>query len=130
MGTSIQRSAKKRPDAASRPADRHAVTAQWAGPLPPPSTLSSFEDVVEGSAERIVRMAELEQAHRHQAENSMLEADKSVIRRGHWLGFCVSISAIGASAFTAWIGAHWSVSVALVGLPITAIVKDLVNRKR
>ena len=83
-----------------------------------------------GSAERIVRMAEMEQAHRHQSEHSMLEADKSVIRRGHWLGFGVSIAAIAASAATALLGVHWAVSVALVSLPVAAIVKDLIHSKR
>jgi uncharacterized membrane protein len=37
---------------------------QWTGPLPPPAALEQFERVIPGGAERILRMAEQEQAHR------------------------------------------------------------------
>jgi len=85
----MQRSGKKRHPVAHPPpqpvTENRVISAQWSGPMPPPSTLREFESVVPGSAERIVRMAELEQSHRHASENAMLNADESVMQRGHWL---------------------------------------------
>jgi len=40
----------------------------FAGPLPPPRILKGYEEVLSGSADRIFRMAENEQSHRHALE--------------------------------------------------------------
>jgi hypothetical protein len=47
----------------------------WHGPLPPPSTLQQFDSVVSNGAERIFKMAEVEQAHRIEVEKASLELD-------------------------------------------------------
>ena len=39
--------------------------ASFSGPIPPPAMLGKYEEYLIGSAERIVRMAEKEQEHRH-----------------------------------------------------------------
>ncbi len=44
------------------------------------------------------------------------------------MGFYISIAAIVAAALTAYLGAHPSVSIALVGLPIAAIVRSFLLR--
>lgn len=49
------------------------VTA-FQGPLPSPDVLAGFEKVLSGSAERIIQMAEKEQAHRHQEESKISTA--------------------------------------------------------
>ena len=38
--------------------------SSWRGPLPPPSALQSYEEVLEGSADRILKMAEKQTEHR------------------------------------------------------------------
>ncbi|MGH8558923.1 MAG: DUF2335 domain-containing protein [Methylococcales bacterium] len=88
------------------------VAAQWQGPLPPPSALKAFDDVVEHGAERIFHMAEQEQAHRHAIENITMESDVKSQSRGQYFGFIISIISILGAAITGWLGVHWSVSVA------------------
>lgn len=45
------------------------------------------------------------------------------------MGFCISVVAMIAATVTAYIGAHPSVSVALVSLPIAVIVRSFLQRR-
>ena len=40
-----------------------SVRASFSGPLPPPELLKQYDEVVPGAADRIISMAEAEQAH-------------------------------------------------------------------
>ena len=73
-------------------------------------------------------MVEQEQEHRIRHETTTLNATANDFRRGHWLGVITALCCIAGAVFTAYIGAHWSVSVALVSLPITALVGKLFSR--
>jgi uncharacterized membrane protein len=50
-------------------------STQWSGPLPPPEALQKFEQIITGSADRILQMAELEQKHRIERERVALGAE-------------------------------------------------------
>ena len=104
-------------------------TQHWAGPLPPPGALAQFNDIIPNGAERIMAMVEQEQAHRAKHDMTILDAQVRDTRRGHWLGGVISVAAVAGAVFTAYIGAHPAVSVALVGLPIAAIVQAFVTSK-
>jgi len=57
------------------------------GPLPSVEQLRSYDKVLPGSADRILRMAESQQAHRIEMERTIVrEADKPA-RYAMWLGF-------------------------------------------
>lgn len=101
---------------------------QWSGPLPHPSALAQFDQVVPGVAERIVSMVEQEQAHRFAHDTQALTAETKDTRRRNWLGALISLASIAASVFTAYIDAHWSVSVALVGLPVAAMIGSVAKK--
>lgn len=102
---------------------------QWVGPLPPPAALDQFNQIIPNGAERIMRMVEQEQAHRIEHESNSLKAAIRDTKRGHWLGALISLAAIGASLFAAYIGAHPSVSIALVGVPIATIINAILKNK-
>lgn len=102
----------------------------WSGPLPPPEALDRFNAIIPNGADRIVTMAEKEQAHRIQMEMEGQRATVSEAKRGQFLGAVVSIVALGGAMYTAYIGAHWSVSVAFVGLTILGIVRALVRPRK
>lgn len=74
-------------------------------------------------------MVEQEQAHRIALEAKELDATTGDYKRGHWMGSVIALSCILGAVYTAYIGAHWSVSVSLVGLPITALAGKLFSRK-
>ena len=112
------------------------VASAWQGPLPSPEAVKQFDEIVESGAERIFRMAELEQQHRINSEKLIIQVNSEAARaeikaaiRGAWMGFIVPILAIFGAVFTSSIGANWSVSVALVSIPVMGVVKTLVTRK-
>jgi uncharacterized membrane protein len=102
---------------------------QWQGPLPPPAALQQFDHIVPNGAERIFAMVEQEQAHRLKYEADRLSAATSDYRRGSWMGFVLGILCVAGAIYTAYIGAHPTVSIALVSLPIMAAVRGFLNRK-
>jgi uncharacterized membrane protein len=65
--------------------------AQWVGPLPPPSILVKYNEAVPNAAERILKMAERQAAHR-------IDSERFVIRTNVWrswggliAGFVISL---------------------------------------
>ncbi len=113
----------------SQTKDQEIVSANWSGPLPPPGALRQFGEIVDGGAERIFALVEKEQAHRIKMERGALYAEIGDTIGGKILGAVMTIAAIGAAAYTSLNGAHWSVSVAIVGVPITALIGLFVRPK-
>ena len=102
----------------------------WSGPLPPPEALEKFNRIIPNGADRIVTMAEKEQAHRIQAEAEGLSATVAEARRGQFLGAAIAAIALAGAIFTAYIGAHWSVSVAMIGLTILGIIRAIIRPRQ
>ena len=74
-------------------------------------------------------MVEQEQAHRIKYESDLLGATIKDTRRGHWMGSAISFAAIGAAAYGIYMGVHPTAIIALVSLPIFAIIKAIVGNK-
>ncbi len=81
-------------------------------------------------------MAEIEQQHRIESERTALEhniktgqIEVSITRIGVTLGGLVSLLSIVACLISVGQGAHWSVSIALVGLPLMGAIRALITRK-
>ena len=71
------------------------------GPLPPPSLFGQYEEILPGSADRMLTLAENEQSHRHKWESDVLTAQKADVRRGQWMGFGIGISALVVACIVA-----------------------------
>lgn len=113
------------------------------GPLPAPEDLHRYDELLPGAANRIIAMAEREQAHRMNMEDMAQRADirhredivtsqRNVARGaftsdllGQAAGAVVALSSLAGAVYTALNGAHPAVSIALVGLPIAAIIKAI-----
>lgn len=67
------------------------------GPLPHPDILRLYDGVVPGLAERIVKMAEREQAHRHEMDIRLLRSSN----RRYLFGYLSSLLMIAATFGTA-----------------------------
>jgi len=114
----------------ARPANgNQLLAANWSGPLPPPAALEHFNEIIPNGAERIMAMVEAEQAHRLEYDSSRLKLAARDHNIGQWLGAILCAAAIGAVVYTATIGAHPTVSIALVGLPIAAVIRSIVRRR-
>lgn len=95
---------------------REAVTQveahfeQFSGPIPPPGAMRGYEDVLPGSADRILSMAEREQ--KLQMAYAML---------GLFLGFMAALALIALSAYIVSLGFAWqSVGVVIGSIAGTA----------
>lgn len=81
-------------------------------------------------------MAEIEQQHRIDSERTVIEQNAKVSNTeatttqiGVTFGALTSILAIIACLISIWQGAHWSVSIALVGLPLMGAIRSMIVRK-
>lgn len=84
-----------------RPKGKHYQSGKGAKPvemLPDPTVLESYDYVVEGAAEQILRMFEAEQKHRHKWEMSALRSHTISSLFGQVLGFVIAISVFGSAA--------------------------------
>lgn len=76
----------------------------FSGPLPPPSTLGEYSKVVTNGAERIMKMAENQSAHRISIEKQVVSSQINQSSRGQWLGFIIGIVGLGLATLLAVIG--------------------------
>jgi len=67
---------------------------QHAGPLPPPELMAEYDQLLPGSADRIITMAENQARHRHALEKMSIEAGIGDSKKGLWFGFLIGLAAI------------------------------------
>lgn len=115
-------------------------TQMYQGPIPHPEVLRGFNELVPGSAERLISLAENESTHRRSMEVMTANANinlqqqqldmgkyqqQAVFRSdaiGQILGAVVSMCCIGGAVYLAMHNQPW-VAGALCGLPLAAIIK-------
>ena len=95
--------------------------AAFTGPLPPPSMFNHYNEVLPGSAERILRMAEKEQEHRTTWESEVLRVGARDSLIGQALGFLALLVCVGGAIYLALSG-NVVVAVVLVGAPIVGTI--------
>lgn len=115
--------------AAQRVVTQHQAQ-HWSGPLPRPSDLANFNDIIPDGADRIMKMVEQEQAHRIAHDESVMKALAGDTKRGHFLGAFISVFALAGAVITAYFGAHPTVSIALVGLPVATIIQAFISSRK
>ena len=110
------------------------ISAYWEGPLPPPTALGQYDDILPGSAERIMRMAEAQASHRIEQERQIIQIENvrvqtektSVIgdsRRayiGLFFAFILSLLIISLAYYAVVWGNPW-VGVAAIGINIAGL---------
>ncbi len=63
----------------------------FSGPLPAPSLLAKYNEVIPGGAERILSMAERQSAHRESLEASIVHGNLEMQRRGSNRAFLLAL---------------------------------------
>lgn len=71
------------------------------GPLPPPEMMEGYEAILPGAAERIMKMAENQSAHRMNMESVSMHNQIKLKKSGQILGFIMALIIIGLSV---WLG--------------------------
>lgn len=104
---------------AQREADKEIVASMqqmtYSGPLPPASELAGYKKVQADAPERIMRMAEEEQKHRHEIDCRMLKAGRAESLLGQVLAFVIVLAFLASAVYLAMQGHEW-VSVTLIGI--------------
>jgi uncharacterized membrane protein len=63
----------------------------YSGPIPPPSIMAEWEKLLPGSADRILKMAEKQTAHRITIEEKVVDGDVRRSDRGLIFGFIIAL---------------------------------------
>jgi len=108
------------------------MVQQYSGPLPHPDMLIKYEDALPGSADRIIKMAELQSLHRQSVEKSESEAKIHLEKQyqksefiitvfGQIFAFAICVLALSLGVYCILNGILWAGGF-LGGFPIVAII--------
>lgn len=101
------------------------------GPLPPPSMLREYEEIVPGAAERIIERSEREQYHRHSVTEKAVDGAIGKDKRGQWMAFTITMVVLIIAAVFAWKGqtvfAGALVTIDLIGLASVFAIGRLIG---
>ncbi len=73
---------------------KQEVEMSFSGPLPPPEILKKYDDVLPGSVERIIKMAEQQAEHRRSLEQQVIKSDIKNSKLGILCGFFIGMGGI------------------------------------
>lgn len=65
--------------------------SSFSGPIPPPETLRGYEGILNGSMDRILKMAEKEQDHRIDMESKIVHSEVSLSKTGQICGLSLVV---------------------------------------
>lgn len=114
-----------------------ASRSAYSGPLPPPELLKQYDDILPGSAERIMKAFESESGHRHEMDGKLVDryvADQSESasfrKRGQILGFILALAilltSLGVILFSKQSYQAYS-AAAVAGTTLVAMVVALIT---
>jgi uncharacterized membrane protein len=104
-------------------------THVWQGQFPPPDAIERYEAVLPGAFDRLMKMAEEQQAAQIAQAKQANDYHRADIRRGHWLGAGVTLIAMSCALIALDMG---SVVVATLFLSVTvmAVGRALIETTR
>ena len=84
---------------ANRSGNMQLVSAQYSGPLPPAAQLIQYNQAVPDAAERIIKMAEEQSAHRRKLEFRVISSDGHRAWCGLIFAFIIAMCALASSVY-------------------------------
>lgn len=107
----------------------HQQIEAWQGPFPPPEAVREYEKILPGTFNRLITMAEQAQAAQIETVRDAQKYSRRDTRRGHILGFLLSLAAMCAAAWCSHAGQPW-VAVAFLSVPVMAVARALVETSK
>lgn len=114
---------------------RETQSLSFSGPIPPPSILREYQEMVPDAPERIISMAEIQMKHRHELEAKHLDGSIRAEFRGQIFAFILAIC-VFILAFIMEVNGEslWSLALTLTALfclaGIFIIGKQITSRER
>jgi len=99
------------------------------GPLPDPEDLAKYNQIIPEGADRIMKMAEHQSAHRIEIEKTVISSQQVQSRRGQNFGLVIAIVGIGASVFLAMYS-HDVVAGVLGGTTVVSLAIAFITGRR
>ncbi len=99
------------------------------GPLPDPETLITYDSVIPNGADRIMKMAEAQQAHRIKIESKVVSGQTSQSLIGQIFGLIIGLFGIACGAYLAMNG-HETVGGIIAGGTVVSLVSVFVIGKK
>ena len=82
-------------------AQQHSIS--FSGPLPHPNDLEKYENIVPGSAEKIIKLAENQSIHRQNLEKKVINSGIKNSNKGLNFGLIIGISGFIVVAYCAYL---------------------------
>lgn len=109
------------------------VQAEFSGPVPHPSILQGYENIVPGAAERILSMAEQDAAHQRGIESRVLAESAAEVKRGQIFGLLIGLSAFATCIVAIFLGSEKTAMViggsTVVGLVTVFVTGRVMENK-
>jgi uncharacterized membrane protein len=100
----------------------------WAGPLPSPQILREFNEIVPGSADRIITMAEKQEDHRIEIESKVIESNIRNEKLGVISGLVIGLAGLSCATICALYGHDWVAGI-IGGSTLVSLVSVFVIGK-
>ena len=103
---------------------RETVIASYSGPIPPPGMLKGYEKVLQGAADRILTLMELQAKHRRECETLGLQGSIQAHKTGQFMGHLYSLVAVAAATIVALNGQP-GMSIVILGTGVAGYIRDV-----
>lgn len=130
-GSGVQQSQQK-PTAAPGtppPARLLQVLEEFSGPIPPPSLLREYDQLIDGGAERIFGAFEAQTKHRQTIESQVITGNEKRATRGQVMAYSLALLILALGSVMIFNGHGWEgttlISIDLVGLVSVFVTSKL-----
>jgi uncharacterized membrane protein len=128
FGANLPGAANSAPPYGIQSVSTTASVVHQSGPIPAADELLKYDQIVSGSAQRIIQMAENQSAHRISIEAMVIKGQLEQSNRGQLLGFILAIAFLLGAVIVTLHGYPW-VGTILGGTTITVLGVAFVTGK-
>jgi uncharacterized membrane protein len=98
------------------------------GLLPEPTELAAYNAIIPNGADRIMKMAEAQSAHRIELERTVVGSQQGQEKRGQWFGLIIAIFFASCGSYAALNGQPWFGGI-IAGTTLVSLVSVFVFSK-
>lgn len=131
----VQEAPEPKPLKQHRTAHVVGAAMRFSGPFPPPNLLREYKDIQDDLVERIVQLAEREQAHAHSQDKRhldlveiQLKADAVTTRRASQYGLVIVLAFLAVGTAAIFTGQPY-IGVAIMGGCLATVLAIYLGRK-